>query len=195
MFVSSLLHLCSFFLCISRLSNCQYHVNSKYTFSPIYISANDKHKLLTAICVFHLQFGLPACTWPFCLSALTFLLLTTGTNKIFKLPLAKVTYPEKNLGFFWKLKKQEKKEKAEKDIKEREERQKAIIEEVMLNEKEKLRLELERMENGTEASEASESKNDKSLVMDHALAVEQQGNEEEQIKLSDPTKVTAADYV
>uniref|UniRef100_A0A3Q3JG72 Urea transporter n=1 Tax=Monopterus albus TaxID=43700 RepID=A0A3Q3JG72_MONAL len=48
-------------------------------------------------------FSLPACTWPFCLSALTFLLLTIGTNKIFKLPLAKVTYPEKNLAYFWKF--------------------------------------------------------------------------------------------
>ncbi|XP_061118136.1 urea transporter 2-like [Conger conger] len=53
-------------------------------------------------------FGLPACTWPFCLSALTFLLITTGTKSIHKLPLAKVTYPEKNLSYFLKLKKAEK---------------------------------------------------------------------------------------
>nr|BAC53976.1 gill urea transporter [Anguilla japonica] len=56
-------------------------------------------------------FGLPACTWPFCLSALTFLLITTETKTIFKLPLAKVTYPEKNLCYFWNLKKAEEKEK------------------------------------------------------------------------------------
>ncbi|KAF7660150.1 hypothetical protein LDENG_00286840 [Lucifuga dentata] len=94
-------------------------------------------------------FGLPACTWPFCLSALTFLLITTEAKKIFKLPLAKVNYPEKNLGFYWKLKKQEKIEKAEKERNEREEQQKALEEEVTLNEKEQLRLELERMEEGS----------------------------------------------
>ncbi|XP_069324134.1 urea transporter 2 [Eulemur rufifrons] len=41
-------------------------------------------------------FGLPTCTWPFCLSALTFLLLTTNNPAIYKLPLSKVTYPEAN---------------------------------------------------------------------------------------------------
>lgn len=57
------------------------------------------------------QFGLPACTWPFCLSALTFLLITTETKNIHKLPLAKVTYPEKNLIYFWKMKKEERNDK------------------------------------------------------------------------------------
>ncbi|XP_073697227.1 urea transporter 2 [Garra rufa] len=52
-------------------------------------------------------FGLPSCTWPFCLSALTFLLITTEIKNIHKLPLAKVTYPEKNLIYFWKMKKEE----------------------------------------------------------------------------------------
>ncbi|XP_041642499.1 urea transporter 2 isoform X2 [Cheilinus undulatus] len=92
------------------------------------------------------RFGLPACTWPFCLSALTFLLLTTGTNRIFKLPLAKVTYPEKNLVYYWKMKKEEKKEKAEKEKIEKEEEQRAIQKELVLNEKEQLRLELESIE-------------------------------------------------
>ncbi|XP_074196141.1 urea transporter 2 isoform X3 [Rhinolophus sinicus] len=41
-------------------------------------------------------FGLPPCTWPFCLTALTFLLLTTNNPAIYKLPLSKVTYPEAN---------------------------------------------------------------------------------------------------
>ncbi|MCJ8746839.1 hypothetical protein PDJAM_G00146470 [Pangasius djambal] len=59
-------------------------------------------------------FGLPACTWPFCLSALTFLLITTETKTIYKLPLARVTYPEKNLMFYWKMKKEEKAEKVQK---------------------------------------------------------------------------------
>ncbi|XP_026862072.2 urea transporter 2 [Electrophorus electricus] len=56
-------------------------------------------------------FGLPACTWPFCLSALTFLLITTETKAIHKLPLTKVAYPEKNLIYFWKMKKEERAEK------------------------------------------------------------------------------------
>ncbi|XP_012684003.2 urea transporter 2 isoform X2 [Clupea harengus] len=64
------------------------------------------------------NFGLPACTWPFCLSALTFLLMTTETNTIYKLPLAKVTYPEKNLHYFWKMKKAEKAEKLKKELEE-----------------------------------------------------------------------------
>ncbi|KAI5613224.1 urea transporter 1, partial [Silurus asotus] len=56
-------------------------------------------------------FGLPACTWPFCLSALTFLLFTTETKAIYKLPLARVTYPEKNFMFYRKRKKEEKAKK------------------------------------------------------------------------------------
>ncbi|XP_070820974.1 urea transporter 2 [Chaetodon trifascialis] len=120
--------------------------------------------LSSAIAHIMSRFGLPACTWPFCLSALTFLLLTTETNRIFKLPLAKVTYPEKNLSFFWKMKKQEKMEKAEEARKEREEQQKAIEDEVILNEKEKLRLELDRIEQGRVASEVSERQNDETLV-------------------------------
>uniref|UniRef100_H0VBA7 Solute carrier family 14 member 2 n=1 Tax=Cavia porcellus TaxID=10141 RepID=H0VBA7_CAVPO len=45
-------------------------------------------------------FGLPTCTWPFCLSALTFLLLTTNNPAIYKLPLSKVTYPEANRVYY-----------------------------------------------------------------------------------------------
>ncbi|XP_066568098.1 urea transporter 2 isoform X2 [Amia ocellicauda] len=56
-------------------------------------------------------YGLPACTWPFCLSALTFLQFTTETKTIYKLPLAEVTYPEKNLDKFRKMKKAEKAER------------------------------------------------------------------------------------
>ncbi|KAL2092097.1 hypothetical protein ACEWY4_011895 [Coilia grayii] len=78
-------------------------------------------------------FGLPACTWPFCLSALTFLQITTETDSIYKLPLAKVTYPEKNLHHFWKMKKAE---KAEKLRKEQEETQKGKKEEGEVSEKE-----------------------------------------------------------
>lgn len=42
------------------------------------------------------------------MSALTFLLITTETKSIYKLPLAEVTYPEKNLRHFLKLKEAEK---------------------------------------------------------------------------------------
>lgn len=45
-------------------------------------------------------FGLPPCTWPFCLSALTFLLLSTNNPAIYKLPLSKVTYPEANRMYY-----------------------------------------------------------------------------------------------
>ncbi|XP_068559667.1 urea transporter 2 [Cebidichthys violaceus] len=136
-------------------------------------------------------FGLPACTWPFCLSAITFLLLTTGTKKIFKLPLAKVTYPEKNLGFFWKLKKQEKMKKAEKERIEREKN--TNKEEMILNEKEQLRLELERLEENRAASEASDSKDDGTPVEGYAPGVEQKVAED--IRHVDLTEVTVADHV
>uniref|UniRef100_A0A452I609 Urea transporter n=1 Tax=Gopherus agassizii TaxID=38772 RepID=A0A452I609_9SAUR len=43
-------------------------------------------------------FGIPACTWPFCFSTFLFLLLTTDNSAIYKLPLCKVTYPERQFG-------------------------------------------------------------------------------------------------
>lgn len=122
--------------------------------------------------VFYPQFGLPACTWPFCLSALTFLLLTTETNKIFKLPLAKVNYPEKNLGFYWKMKRQE---KAEKEWLEKE-KQRIVDEENLLNEKEQLRLELELMEEGKVQNKAPECKSEVSCVTEES-EVEKQDSE------------------
>ncbi|MCI4392613.1 hypothetical protein PGIGA_G00147940 [Pangasianodon gigas] len=64
------------------------------------------------------QFGLPACTWPFCLSVLTFLLITTEMKTIYKLPLAIVTYPENNLMFYCKMKKEEKAKKKQKKAQE-----------------------------------------------------------------------------
>ncbi|XP_019908735.2 urea transporter 2 isoform X1 [Esox lucius] len=45
-------------------------------------------------------FGLPACTWPFCMSALTFLLIITETRAIYRLPLSAVTYPEENRRYY-----------------------------------------------------------------------------------------------
>uniref|UniRef100_A0A8C7SGL9 Solute carrier family 14 member 2 n=1 Tax=Oncorhynchus mykiss TaxID=8022 RepID=A0A8C7SGL9_ONCMY len=98
-------------------------------------------------------FGLPACTWPFCLSALTFLLFTTETNTIFKLPLANVAYPERNLRFFWKLRK---KEKLEREEKERDEEKWRVKEQELLgNDKEVLRM--ERMD-GKEKGDGMEGK-------------------------------------
>ncbi|XP_061463388.1 urea transporter 1 isoform X1 [Rhineura floridana] len=45
-------------------------------------------------------FGMPLGTWPFCLSSLTFLLLTTTNDAIYKLPLSKVSYPEANRAYY-----------------------------------------------------------------------------------------------
>ncbi|XP_030423505.1 urea transporter 2 [Gopherus evgoodei] len=53
--------------------------------------------------------GLPACTWPFCFSALLFLLLTTNNSAIYKLPLCKVTYPEANRVYYLRMKRREQK--------------------------------------------------------------------------------------
>lgn len=160
-------------------------------FSLFYLSAHNKHKFLTV--AFHPQFGLPAFTWPFCLSALTFLLLTTETNKIFKLPLAKVTYPEKNLGFFWKLKKQEKMEKTKKEKEEREEQKNAIEEEIIQNEKEQLRLELERSEEQRAASEASEGRTEETRVEGFGPGEGPQGAED--LRHGDLTEVTVSEAV
>ncbi|KAL6096705.1 slc14a2 [Pungitius sinensis] len=40
--------------------------------------------------------ALPACTWPFCLSTLIFLLISSETPAICRLPLSAVSYPEEN---------------------------------------------------------------------------------------------------
>ncbi|NXF11054.1 UT2 protein, partial [Smithornis capensis] len=50
-------------------------------------------------------FGVPSGTWSFCLSALTFLLITTNNSGIYKLPLSKVTYPEANRIYYLKMRK------------------------------------------------------------------------------------------
>ncbi|KFV49600.1 Urea transporter 2, partial [Gavia stellata] len=50
-------------------------------------------------------FGVPSGTWSFCLSALTFLLITTNNSAIYKLPLSKVTYPEANRAYYLRMKK------------------------------------------------------------------------------------------
>uniref|UniRef100_A0A3Q3FHN1 Solute carrier family 14 member 2 n=1 Tax=Labrus bergylta TaxID=56723 RepID=A0A3Q3FHN1_9LABR len=100
--------------------------------------------------------------------------------------------PEKNLVFFWKMKKQEKMEKAEKEKKEREQLQRAIEDEAILNEKEQLRLELEKMEEGREECKASEGEYDQMYVEDNAPAVEHNTTEEKEIKHIDSS---SDDYV
>ncbi|XP_055489317.1 urea transporter 2-like isoform X1 [Leucoraja erinacea] len=50
-------------------------------------------------------FGLPACTWPFCLSTIMFLLMTSNHKAIYKLALHEVTYPEKNRKIYLEMKK------------------------------------------------------------------------------------------
>ncbi|XP_053313946.1 urea transporter 1 isoform X1 [Spea bombifrons] len=60
-------------------------------------------------------FGLPSCTWPFCLSALIFLLITTNNPAIYKMPLSEVTYPEANRIYYIGMKK-EKREKGKNNI-------------------------------------------------------------------------------
>ncbi|XP_062456455.1 urea transporter 2-like [Rhea pennata] len=47
--------------------------------------------------------GLPLCTWPFCFSALLFLLLTSENPAMYKLPLCKVTYPEANRIYYLRM--------------------------------------------------------------------------------------------
>uniref|UniRef100_A0A8C1Z6H2 Solute carrier family 14 member 2 n=1 Tax=Cyprinus carpio TaxID=7962 RepID=A0A8C1Z6H2_CYPCA len=86
---------------------------------------------VSAIANVMFTFGLPACTWPFCLSALTFLLITMKIKNIYKLPLAKVTYPEKNLIYFWKMKKEKRiakqRKEQEKDIASQQKKEKIIM--------------------------------------------------------------------
>lgn len=50
-------------------------------------------------------FGLPCATWPFCLAALLFLLVTTGSHNIYRMPLSKVTYTEENRIFYQQTRK------------------------------------------------------------------------------------------
>ncbi|XP_048148792.1 urea transporter 2-like [Corvus hawaiiensis] len=48
--------------------------------------------------------GLPVCTWPFCLSALLFLLISSENPAIYRMPLCKVTHPEANRIYYLKMK-------------------------------------------------------------------------------------------
>uniref|UniRef100_A0A8C3UQM0 Urea transporter n=1 Tax=Catharus ustulatus TaxID=91951 RepID=A0A8C3UQM0_CATUS len=48
--------------------------------------------------------GLPVCTWPFCLSALLFLLITSENPAIYRMPLCKVSHPEANRIYYLRMK-------------------------------------------------------------------------------------------
>uniref|UniRef100_A0A3Q0S6L6 Uncharacterized protein n=1 Tax=Amphilophus citrinellus TaxID=61819 RepID=A0A3Q0S6L6_AMPCI len=48
--------------------------------------------------------ALPACTWPFCLSTLIFLLISSEISAICRLPLSAVSYPEVNRHYQRQLK-------------------------------------------------------------------------------------------
>lgn len=70
------------------------------------------------------QLTLPACTWPFCLSTLISLLISSEIPAICRLPLSVVSYPEVNLCYQRQLKKaqhsQQKSGQEEAPLKERE---------------------------------------------------------------------------
>lgn len=80
------------------------------------------------------------------------------------------------------MKKQEKCEKVEKESEEREEQLKATKEEILLNEKQQLRIALELMEEGKVQNEPLECKNIILPVEVHTSVGDQQGTEEDTVK-------------
>ncbi|NXI46946.1 UT2 protein, partial [Galbula dea] len=65
--------------------------------------AKKRHKK-SPVCSLPSQLGLPLCTWPFCFSALLFLLINSDNPAIYKMPLSKVTYPEANRIYYLRMK-------------------------------------------------------------------------------------------
>lgn len=55
------------------------------------------------VCPVPSQLGLPLCTWPFCFSALLFLMITSDNPALYKIPLCKVTYPEANRIYYLRM--------------------------------------------------------------------------------------------
>ena len=104
--------LSSIFLCIHDFSNIKTNVCGKFE------SFFRRQNVITCRCllVCHAllsfdipsQLGLPACTWPFCLSTLIFLLLSSENPAICRLPLSAVSYPEENRCYLKRLKVSEK---------------------------------------------------------------------------------------
>lgn len=79
-----------------------------------------------------------------------------------------------------------KQEKTEKELKEKEEQKKSIADEILKNEKEQLRLELARMEEGKMSNEAS----DDSLTPDPAPEARQQvDDDDDETRQNDLTEV------
>ncbi|NXX14711.1 UT2 protein, partial [Podargus strigoides] len=62
------------------------------------------NKIHLSVYPFPSQLGLPLCTWPFCFSALLFLLINSDNPAIYKIPLCKVTYPEANRIYYLRMK-------------------------------------------------------------------------------------------
>lgn len=87
------------------------------------------------------------------------------------------------------MKKEEKKEKAEREKEESERQQRAAAQEAMLSEKEQLRIQLEKMEEG--GADCPVSKGEGPVL--HEAAVEGGGSEKEVKGLSDLEQVTCAD--
>uniref|UniRef100_A0A8C4RZD4 Urea transporter n=1 Tax=Erpetoichthys calabaricus TaxID=27687 RepID=A0A8C4RZD4_ERPCA len=93
-------NICVSYCCIVLLEEHSLVVSFHAHRAHLYNQKKFKHLILS-------KFGLPACTWPFCLSALTFLLITTDAKAILRLELANVTYPEENLKNYKKMRKLE----------------------------------------------------------------------------------------
>lgn len=87
------------------------------------------------------------------------------------------------------MKKEEKKERAEQEKEEKERQQRATEQEMVLSEKEQLRIHLEKMEEGNVDCSVSESDSERSLDS----VVEDTGSKEEVKELSDLDQVIYAD--
>lgn len=87
------------------------------------------------------------------------------------------------------MKKEEKKERAKQEKEEEEKQQRAMEQEMVLSEKEQLRIHLEKMEEGNADCLVSKSDNEESLES----VVEETGSKEEVKGLSDLEQVTYAD--
>uniref|UniRef100_A0A3B5PV30 Urea transporter n=1 Tax=Xiphophorus maculatus TaxID=8083 RepID=A0A3B5PV30_XIPMA len=73
------------------------------------LEANHRQRvMLSHFCTIPYQLALPACTWPFCLSTLIFLLLSSENPAICRLPLSAVSYPEENRHYLRHLRMSEK---------------------------------------------------------------------------------------
>ncbi|CAB1319878.1 unnamed protein product, partial [Coregonus sp. 'balchen'] len=132
-------------------------------FEAIYFGLWGYNCVLACIAIGGMFYAL---TWQVHLLAITcaFFCAYLGSaisNVMSTLPLANVAYPERNLRFFWKLRKKEKLEREEKERAEEKKRDKekcrAKEQELIGHDKEVLRIEMERMD-GKEKRDGMESK-------------------------------------